>query len=37
VKGFVDVLRGFCREKNAVFVDYNAKTGEWIFRVENFN
>jgi len=34
---FVDTLKGLCKEKEAEFVDYNPKTGEWIFKVENFN
>ena len=37
IKYFVETLKKYCIEKNGEFVDYNSKTGEWIFKVNNFN
>ena len=33
---FVKVLRALCETNKAKFIDWNKKTGEWKYSVENF-
>lgn len=33
---FVSTLQNICKNKNAVFVDYNKDNGDWTFKVDHF-